>query len=106
MTAALLKALLAELPVLALLVGSALLFSREKSVGSTLQVLGAGCLQVVVLTHICEALQLFPSMHWGEEGSIGHYVDLAGAVLGVTLFPAGYFLDAWRRRLGTTSARK
>ena len=40
-------------------------------------------------------------MHWGLEHSAGHYVDLVGAVLGLTLFPAGYFLHALPR--GKTS---
>jgi hypothetical protein len=59
-----------------------------------LQILGAGCLVVVVLTHICEALHLFPWMDWGLEDSVGHYVDLSSAVLGLTLFPVGYLLHA------------
>jgi hypothetical protein len=50
---------------------------------------------LVVLTHVAEALQVFPGMHWGEEHSIGHYVDLSGAVLGVILFPLGLWLR-WR----------
>lgn len=28
---------------------------------------------MVVVTHICEALHLFPSMHWGLKHSAGHY---------------------------------
>jgi len=47
---------------------------------------------VVVLAHICEALHLFPWMHWGDEHSVGHYLDLASAILGFTLFPLGYLL--------------
>jgi hypothetical protein len=38
-------------------------------------------LLVVVLTHVAEALHLFPAMGWGEPDSAGHYVDLASAVL-------------------------
>ena len=45
---------------------------------------------IVVLTHICEALGWFPSMGWGLRNSVGHYVDLSSAVLGVTLFPVGW----------------
>ena len=44
---------------------------------------------MVVLTHLCEALGLFPWMHWGLEDSFGHYLDLSSAVLGLTLFPIG-----------------
>ena len=29
------------------------------------------------LTHAAEGLQWFPSMRWGDEQSIGHYLDLS-----------------------------
>lgn len=41
---------------------------------------------------------MLPWMGWGLEHSPGHYVDLLGAVLGVTLFPVGYLVDALARR--------
>jgi hypothetical protein len=94
----LLKALVALLPAGILLVGSLLLFRRERILGSFLQILGAGCLVMVVLTHICEALHVFPWMHWGAEHSVGHYLDLWSAVLGLTLFPIGYLLHALTKR--------
>jgi len=78
--------------------GSVVLFLRVKTVPSFLQLVGAGCLVIVVLTHVFEALHLFSLMHWGEEHSIGHYVDLSSAVLGVTLFPVGYLLHALAKR--------
>jgi len=74
--------------------GSAVLFRKVKTVGSCLQVCGAGCLVVVVLTHVAEALQLLPWMHWGLQHSAGHYLDLGAAALAVTLFPLGYLLQA------------
>jgi hypothetical protein len=52
---------------------------------------------LVVLTHVAEALGLFPAMRWGAPDSVGHYLDLASAVLGVTLLPVGY-LGARRGR--------
>jgi hypothetical protein len=94
----LLKALLALMPLSLLLLGAALLFVREKSLPSLLQFLGAGFLIVVVLAHLCETLQLLPWMHWGEEHSVGHYLDLTSAVLGLTLFPVGYLLHALTER--------
>jgi len=52
----------------------------------------------VVLTHVCEALRLFRWMHWGAEHSAGHYLDLSSAVLGLTLFPAGYLIRLVTKR--------
>jgi len=98
MTITLLKALVVLLPACMLLFGSAILFSRAKSVSSFLQLLGAGSLVLVVLTHVFEAFQLFPWMHWGLEHSVGHYLDLSSAVLGLTLFPIGYLLHAVAKR--------
>ena len=94
MSGVLLKALAALLPVCALLVGSILLFCRAKSFFSFLQVFGAGCLLLGVVTHVCEALRLFPSMRWGHQGSPGHYVDFWSVALGLTLFPLGYLFHA------------
>ena len=90
----LLKALLALLPAGMLLSGSVVLFLRTRSVSSCLQLLGAGCLVVVVLAHISEALHLFAWMRWGLEDSVGHYVALSSVVLGLALFPLGYLFHA------------
>jgi len=76
-----------------LFAGSAVFFSKGKTVSSFLELLGSGCLVVVVLTHVSEALHLFPWMHWGVEHTAGHYLDLGSAVLGLTLFPEDtYFM--------------
>ena len=98
MNATLSTALLALVPACILFVGSALLFLRERIVGSFLQLLGAGCLVIVVLTHLCEALHLLPWMQWGSKHRVGHYLDLWSAVLGLTLFPIGYLLYALTKR--------
>jgi len=81
-------------PASALLSGSAVLFYKSKTVSSLLQLVGAGCIVLVVLTHVSEAFQLFPSMDWGQEHSIGHYLDFWSALLGLSLFPIGYLLHA------------
>jgi hypothetical protein len=94
MNATLLKALVALVPASMLFSGSTVLFFRGKTVSSFLQLLGSGCLTVVVLTHVSEALQVFPWMHWGLEHSVGHYLDFWSAVLGLTLFPIGYLLHS------------
>jgi len=98
MSAALLKSLVALVLATMLFSGSIVLFFRGKTVCSLLQLLGAGCLMVVVLTHVCEGLHLFPWMHWGLEQGIGHYLDFWSAVLGLTLFPVGYLFHALRKR--------
>jgi hypothetical protein len=89
-----LKALVALVPALVLLAGSALLLSKVRSMAALLQLLGAACLVVVVLTHICEALGLLRWMGWGLPDSVGHYLDLGSVVLGFTLFPLGYLWHA------------
>ena len=93
-----LKALVALVPACMLFSGSVVLFFKRKTVGAFLQLLGTGCLVVVVLTHVCEALHLFPWMHWGLEHSAGHYLDFWSAALGLTLFPIGYLLHALTKR--------
>jgi hypothetical protein len=94
MNVTLLKSLVASVPACMLLFGAVVWFYRGKTVCSFLQLLGAGCLMVVVLAHVSEALHLFPWMHWGLEHSAGHYLDLSSAVLGLTLFPTGYLLHS------------
>ena len=54
-----------------------------------LQLLGMTCLAVVVLTHVAEKIQIFPSMGWGLPDSPGHYLDLVSAILGCTLLLLG-----------------
>jgi hypothetical protein len=97
------KAFVALAPVGMLLFGSAFTFFRERTVPSVLQLLGAGCLLIVVIIHICEGLQLFPSVHWGDEHSVGHYLDIASAGVGLTLFPFGYLLDALTKQKRTSA---
>jgi hypothetical protein len=94
MNMALIKAIAALVPAGMLFAGSVVLYCRSKAPSSLLQLLGAGCLVIVVLTHVCEALGLFPWMHWGLQGSVGHFLDFWSATLGLVLFPAGYLLHA------------
>jgi hypothetical protein len=74
--------------------GSILRFAKKKTRWRLLQLLGAACLGIVVLTHIAEAFHVFPEMGWGEPTSAGHYLDLTSAVLGIILLPLGYIADA------------
>jgi hypothetical protein len=99
MNETLLKAGVLLLPT-ALVFAYFLVLTRRKIPWSLLQLSGVFCLLIVVLTHVCEALSLFPWMHWGAQHSAGHYLDLSSDLLGVILLPAGYVL-----RLMTHSAR-
>jgi hypothetical protein len=96
MNPTLFRALVGLMPAGLLLLAEAIFFTKRKTAESFLQLIGAGCLMVVVLTHICEGLYWFPWMHWGEEHSAGHYLDLTGAVLGLALLPVGFLLHALR----------
>jgi hypothetical protein len=92
--------LIALVPAFALLAGALALFFRGKTLCTFVQVVGAACLVVIVLTHVCEALRLFPSMGWGQRNSVGHFLNIYAAVLGLALFPAGYLIHALTRRRG------
>ena len=98
MNPALLKVLLVLAPTLLLLLGTAALYVRTKAAAALVQALGAACLLVVVLAHLCEALNLLPFMGWGAEGSVGHYIDVASAVSGIALVAIGSLLHAVRKR--------
>jgi hypothetical protein len=95
MNAILFKALIIAIPTFMLLAGSSISFTRRKTIPNFLQLIGAGCLLIVVVTHVCEAVHLLPSMSWGQPNSVGHYLDLSCAVLALTFFPTGYLLDAF-----------
>ncbi len=79
-------------PVCPAFVVSAILFAKEKTRWSFLQLLGAWFLLVVVLTHLAEELHLLSWMGWGLPNSLGHYLDLVSAIAGLALFPVGYLL--------------
>jgi hypothetical protein len=88
------KAVIALLPTGILLVGSTVMCLRKTRTWSVLQLLGAAGMVVVAFSHICEALQILPWMRWGQGNSVGHYLNLFGAIIGVTLFPLGFLLHA------------
>lgn len=86
------------IPAFAIFFVSIVVFAREKAVWRFLQLTGAVCLLIVVLAHIAEAFHLIRWMHWGENDSLGHYLDLFSAILGLTLLPLGYLLHLLSRR--------
>jgi hypothetical protein len=99
MNTTLFRALVGLVPACMLFFGSVFWFFRDKTRWALLQLIGAGCLLVVLLAHLAEALELFPWMGWGLEHSAGHYLDLWSAVFGLTLFPTGYLFHALTRRV-------
>jgi hypothetical protein len=36
----------------------------------------------------------YPGMHWGDPASVGHFLDLISALIGMILFPIGYLLHS------------
>ncbi len=92
------RALLLLIPTAGLFVYSLILFFRRTTFSVFMQLVGAGFLVIVVLTHICEALSLFSFMQWGSPHGAGHYLDLGSAFLGLILFPAGFLLRFSKRR--------
>jgi uncharacterized membrane protein len=84
--------------VCGLFFSSVVLYARERTFWRFVQLFGALCLVVVVLTHLAETFHLLPGMGWGLPNSAGHYLDLISAVLGLILFPLGYVSQALARR--------
>jgi hypothetical protein len=91
------KAIAALVPTGMLLVGSTFQFSRRKGMAALFQLIGAACLVVVVIAHLCEAHGWISWMNWGLEHSVGHYIDLVAAIGGLALFPIGYLFGAFTR---------
>ena len=69
----------------------------EKTVWRFCSLVGALSLLMVVFTHVAEAYHLVGWMHWGENDSPGHYLDLFSAILGLILLPLGSLFQVMRR---------
>ena len=107
MNATLVKALIGLILVGILVAVSVAQVTRKRTPASFLGLFGAGCLVVVALTHVTEALRLFPRMQWGDPYSIGHYIDMTSAILGIALLLGGYVLQVYRSSRSTAyTARK
>jgi hypothetical protein len=81
-----------SLPILILLALSWARITRTKSWSAVFQLLGAGCLIVVALAHMAEALHWFPAMGWGQRDSVGHYIDFVSATGGLLLLSMALIL--------------
>ena len=75
-------------------------YRKKRTWSSAFQLAGACLLLVGVAIHICKALHLLASKDWGAANSAGHYLDLVGAIAGLTLLSFGLF---WRRRSRITN---
>ncbi len=98
MDASIQHTLLIAVAVLVLLAFSVVRCVRRPNASASTQMLGALAALVVVLAHVAERFALWPSMGWGQPHSLGHYMDLASAVLGVGLLAAAAVLAFASRR--------
>jgi hypothetical protein len=57
-----------------------------------LQLIGSAFLAVMLFTHFAETFRLFSQMGRGLSHSVGHYIDLIGAWVGMVLFALGILL--------------
>lgn len=88
----LLRAALLAVPIMAVLGYAARAYRRSHAGWSLILSVGALCFAVVILTHVAEALHLFPAMGWGEPRSVGHYIDLSSATGGIVLLTVEFAL--------------
>jgi len=76
--------------------GSALV--RRRSGSAAFLTAAAVCFVVVALVHLFEGLRLFPAAGWGQPRSVGHYLDLVSAILGLTFLMAAFVTETVARR--------
>ena len=92
-----LKGLLALAAACAFFVVSIALFLTRRGFVSALQAMGISCFAVMALTHVFEAFSILPALGWGKPHSVGHFIDLVAALLGVTLVTTSFLLRYVRR---------
>jgi hypothetical protein len=85
-------------PILLLVVLSGRRVASAPTVTNVFTLLGATSLLVMVLTHVAEALNLFPTMGWGQRHSVGHYLDLVSVYAGIAFLVAASLCPLLRRR--------
>jgi hypothetical protein len=98
MNGTLVVALVIGVPIVTLLVLSLRQFLRRPSMSAAFPVLGAAGLMVMVLTHVAEALRLFPAMGWGQRHSMGHYIDWGSTFAGIAFLVAAALCPLLHRR--------
>lgn len=97
MSASVLKGLLAFAAACVFLAGCVALFVTRRGLSSALQALGIACFGMMALTHAFEKFAILPELGWGQPHSVGHYVDLVAALLGVTLVTTGFLIPRIRQ---------
>src|SRR3972149_828813 len=100
-----LRSVLAVLVAGALLFGAAVRHVRRRSPGSAAVLLATLCMLVVALTHVFEAYRVLPGPGWGRPNSVGHYIDLTAAVLGLTFIALAVVLESVLPRFRSRSSR-
>ena len=81
---------------------SAALFVTRRDLGSALLATGIGWFGVMALTHFFGSFSILPAFGWGRPHSVGHLIDMAAAVLGVTFVTLGFLIH---RRMTASSDR-
>jgi hypothetical protein len=94
--AAVLKGLLALAAACIFLSVAVALFMTRRDLASVSLALGIGSFGIMALTHVFESFSILPSFGWGQSHSVGHMIDLAAALLGVTFVGIRFLL---RRRV-------
>jgi hypothetical protein len=94
--AAVLKGLLALAAACIFLSVAVALFMTRRDLASVSLALGIGSFGIMALTHVFESFSILPSFGWGQSHSVGHMIDLAAALLGVTFVGISFLL---RRRV-------
>ena len=92
MHAAVLKGLLALAGASVFLAVSAALFVTRRDLGAALLATGIGWFGVMALTHVFETFSILPAFGWGRPHSIGHFIDLAAALLGISFVALGFLV--------------
>ena len=92
------KGLLALVGTFTFLGVSVSVLMTRRGVSSVLLALGCGSFAVMALTHVFEAYSLLPRLGWGKPHTVGHFIDLITALLGITLVGASFLLRSVQRQ--------
>ena len=93
MSTAVLKGLFALAAAGVFLIVSLVLFLTRRGLSSALQAFGLSCFGVMALTHFFAAFSILPALGWGQRHSVGHFIDLVAALLGVALMTTSFALS-------------